>query len=172
MRIITQISLFDDTLNENLGDLERLQKVLANLPDEELIQKLKTIQGKVYYVPETGEPIELVYRGYDKSRECHRYGFHPKYHDKRIFRIPLKTDPRIFTKVARNSKKWKRLYKKRTSIERVNGRIDRDFQFEKHTIRGLEKMKMFLTVTFIIQLASAKAKIESGTTSGLAKHCA
>ena len=46
MRIITQISLFDDTLNENLGDLERLQKVLANLPDEELIQKLKTIRGK------------------------------------------------------------------------------------------------------------------------------
>ena len=46
MRIITQISLFNDTLNENLGDLERLQKVLANLPDEELIQKLKTIRGK------------------------------------------------------------------------------------------------------------------------------
>ena len=45
MRIITQISLFDDTLNENLGDLERLQKVLANLPDEELIQKLKTVRG-------------------------------------------------------------------------------------------------------------------------------
>lgn len=129
-------------------------------------------RGKVYYVPEMGEPIELVYRGYDKSRDSHRYGFHPKYHDKRIFRIPLKTDPRIFTKVARNSKKWKRLYKKRTSIERVNGRIDRDFQFENHTIRGLEKMKMFLTVTFIIQLASAKEKIESGITSGLAKHCA
>ena len=46
MRIITQISLFDDTQNKNLGDLERLQKVLANLPDEELIQKLKTIRGK------------------------------------------------------------------------------------------------------------------------------
>ena len=102
------------------------------------------------------------------NRPCDEYTIA----DKRIFRIPLRTDPRIFTKVARNSKKWKRLYKKRTSIERVNGRIDRDFQFEKHTIRGLEKMKMFLTVTFIIQLASAKAKIESGTKSGLAKHCA
>lgn len=129
-------------------------------------------KGNVYFVPEKGEPIELQYRGYDKSRECQRYGFHPKYHDKRIFRIPLKTDPRIFTKVARNSKKWKRLYKKRTSIERINGRIDRDFRFEKHTIRGLEKMKMFLTVTFIVQLASAKAKISEGIRSGLAKHCA
>lgn len=128
--------------------------------------------GKVYYVPETGEPIELEYRGYDRNRESQRYGFHPKYHDKRIFRIPLKTDPRIFTKLARNSKKWKKLYKKRTSIERVNGRIDRDFKFEKHTIRGLEKMKMFLTVTFIIQLASAKVKIESGIRTGLAKHYA
>lgn len=137
--------------------------------DTDLIYDYK---GKVYFVPESGEPIELQYRGYDKSRECQRYGFHPKYHDNRIFRIPLKTDFRIFTKVARNSKKWKRLYKKRTSIERINGRIDRDFKFEKHTIRGLEKMKMFLTLTLIIQLASAKAKIESGVKTGLAKHCA
>ena len=36
MKIITQISLFDDTQNENLGDLERLQKVFDNLPDEKL----------------------------------------------------------------------------------------------------------------------------------------
>ncbi len=129
-------------------------------------------KGKVYYIADSGEEIELVYRGYDKSRDSQRYGFHPKYHDKRIFRIPLKTDPRIFTKVARNSKKWKRLYKKRTSIERVNGRIDRDFQFEKHTIRGLKKMKMFLTVTFIIQLTLAKTKIESGITNGLARYTA
>ncbi|UYJ40557.1 MAG: transposase [Lachnospiraceae bacterium] len=129
-------------------------------------------KGRVYYITDSGEEIELVYKGYDKSRDSQRYGFHPKYHDKRIFRIPLKTDPRIFTKVARNSKKWKRLYKKRTSIERVNGRIDHDFQFEKHTIRGLKKMKMFLNVTFIIQLTLAKAKIESGITNGLARYTA
>lgn len=129
-------------------------------------------KGKVYYITDSGEKIELVYKGYDKSRDSHRYGFHPKYHDKRIFRIPLKTDPRIFTKVARNSKKWKRLYKKRTSIERVNGRIDRDFRFEKHTIRGLKKMKMFLTITFITQLALAKSKIESGITKRLARYIA
>lgn len=137
--------------------------------DTNLIYNYK---GKVYFVSESGEMIELKYKGYDKSRDSHRYGFHPKYNDKRIFRIPLKTDPRIFTKVARNSKKWKRLYKKRTSIERLNGRIDRDFQFEKHTIRGLDKMKLFLTMTFIIQLVSAKAKIENRITSGLAKHFA
>lgn len=75
-------------------------------------------------------------------------------------------------KSSEEFKKWKRLYKKRTSIERINGRIDRDFRFEKHTIRGLEKMKVFLTVTFIIQLASARAKSSIGMKTGLAKHCA
>ena len=129
-------------------------------------------KGEVYYITDSGEEIKLIYKGYDKSRNSQRYGFHPKYKDKRIFGIPLKTDPRIFTKLARSSDKWKKLYKKRTSIERINGRIDRDFKFEKHTIRGLKKMKMFLTMTFIIQLTLAKAKIESGITSGLAKYSA
>ena len=46
MKIITQISMFDDTQNENLGDLERLQKVFDNLPDEKLIRRLKEKRGK------------------------------------------------------------------------------------------------------------------------------
>ena len=46
MKIITQISIFDDTQNENLGDLERLQKVFDNLPDEKLIRRLKEKQEK------------------------------------------------------------------------------------------------------------------------------
>ena len=74
-------------------------------------------------------------------------------------------------KSSKKLKKWKRLYKKRTSIERINGRIDRDYKFERHTIRGLKKMKMFLTLTFIIQLEYAKTKIEKGIEQGLAKHC-
>ena len=38
MKIITHISMFEDTQNENLGDLERLQKVFDNLPDKKIIQ--------------------------------------------------------------------------------------------------------------------------------------
>ena len=37
---------------------------------------------------------------------------------------------------------WKTLYKTRTSIERLNSRLDEFFGFEKHYIRGLEKMKL------------------------------
>lgn len=125
--------------------------------------------GKVYFADEKGKAVELIYKGYDKSRNSSHYGFHPKYNDKRIFRIPLETDKRIFTRVAQNSKKWKRLYAKPSGIERINGRIDRDFKFEKHTIRGLEKMEMFLTVTFLVSLTLAKAKIERGTKEGVAR---
>ena len=128
-----------------------------------------TFNGKVYYVNEEGKKIELNYKGYDKSRDALRYGFHPKYNDKRIFRIPLKTDRRIFTPVARDSLKWERLYDMRSGIERMNGRIDRDYKFEKHTVRGLEKMEIFLTVTFLVNLTLAKSKIEAGVKEGLAK---
>ena len=85
--------------------------------------------------------------------------------------VPLKcsTDPRIFNPVARDSKKWERLYKMRTGVERINGRIDRDYQFEHHTIRGLEKMNMFILTTFIVYLGIAKSKVEQGQTTGLAR---
>ena len=62
----------DDTQNENLGDWERLQKILDNLPDEKLIHKLKQKRKNgrnEWPVEATGETIELEYRGYDKSRD-------------------------------------------------------------------------------------------------------
>lgn len=132
--------------------------------DTDLVYNYK---GDVWYVDEKGEKTELIYRGYDKSTDSLRYGFKPQKHDKRIFRIKCEEDRRIFTPVARSSHKWKQIYKKRTGVERMNGRIDRDYQFEKHSIRGLGKMTMFLTVTFIIYMTMAKAKIEAGQTEHL-----
>ena len=126
-------------------------------------------KGTVWYIEEDGSRTELLYRGYDKSTDSLRYGFKPQKHDKRIFRIKCEEDRRIFTPVARSSHKWKRLYKKRTGVERINGRIDRDYRFERHTIRGLSKMTMFLTVTFLIYMAMAKSKIERGQTKSLCK---
>lgn len=70
---------------------------------------------------ENGGRTELLYRGYDKSTVSLRYGFKPQKHDRRIFRIKCEEDRRIFTPMAKGSYKWKRLYKKRTSIERING---------------------------------------------------
>lgn len=127
-----------------------------------------TYDGKVYYINDKGKEIKLRYLGYDKSSNSLRYGFHPQYNDNRVFRISCDTDKRIFVTVARDSKKWERLYKTRTSVERVNGRIDRDYQFEDHTIRGLEKMDLYITVSFIAMLAMAKSKIEENNMEHLA----
>lgn len=127
-----------------------------------------TYDGKVYYTNDEGKEIKLRYLGYDKSSNSLRYGFYPQYNDNRVFRISCDTDKRIFVTVARDSKKWERIYKKRTSVERVNGRIDRDYQFEDHTIRGLDKMELYLTVSFIAMLAMAKSKIEENNTEHLA----
>lgn len=119
-------------------------------------------RGSVWYVDEKGKKQKMSYKGYDKRTESLRYGFPPQIKDHRTFRIKCEEDRRIFTPVARDSKKWKRLYKKRSGIERINGRLDRDYKFERHTIRGIGKMKMFLTVTFLVYMGLAKAKIERG----------
>ncbi|MDR2023793.1 MAG: hypothetical protein LBQ71_11250 [Hungatella sp.] len=54
------------------------------------------------------------------------------------------------------------MYNQRSRIERINGGLDRDYKFENHTIRGLKKMKIFLTVTFLVYMGMGKAKIEKG----------
>jgi len=127
-----------------------------------------TYDGKVYYVNDDVKQIKLRYLGYDKSSDSLRYGFYPQFNDKRVFRISCDTDKRIFVTVARDSKKWVREYKKRTSVERVNGRIDRDYKFEDHTIRGLKKLNMYITISFIAMLSMAKSKIEANNMDHLA----
>lgn len=125
-------------------------------------QLIYNYRGNVWYVNDSGKKIELCCKGYDRSTDSLRYGFKPQKNDKRIFRISCNEDRRIFTPVARNSYKWKRIYKKRSAVERMNGRIDRDYKFERHSIRGLKKMTIFLTVTFLIYMTMAQIKVQDG----------
>lgn len=124
--------------------------------------------GEVFWVDDKGKAIQLIYKGYDKSCDSLRYGFHPRYQDNRIFRLKRSVEPIIFNQVARDSQKFKRLYKKRTAVERVNGRIDRDFRFEKHTIRGLKKMSLAIAMSFLVMVGFALAKLKQGQNTHLA----
>lgn len=54
-------------------------------------------------------------------------------------RISLEENKRIFLPIDYSSYKWKRLYNKRTSVERIKSRIDVTFGFKKHYIRSLKK---------------------------------
>lgn len=130
-------------------------------------------RGSVYCVdPKTGQKSEMSYYGFEKARGCLKYrcrlsacgvkcksekscgcGEYGKYG--RIVRIPLEKDRRVFTPLARSSYVFKREYKKRTAVERVNSRLDVSFGFEKHYIRGMKKMKLRCSLAMIVMLAMA-----------------
>lgn len=75
--------------------------------------------GEVFYIADINNYEKMKYLGYDKENNALRYR-----KGKKVYRIPLETDYRIFTPVARDSKKFKKKYKMRTEIERLNGRIE------------------------------------------------
>lgn len=121
----------------------------------------------------------MAFCGFEKDRQCLKYrcpaaayGLTCMQQDicnggqqgayGRIVRVPLETDRRIFIPTPRNSYKFKGLYKKRTSVERVNGRLDNSFGFEKHFIRGMKKMRLRMGLALVVMLAMAVAWIEDG----------
>ncbi len=130
-------------------------------------------EGTVYcYSPEDYRRREMVPGGFEKDREALKYLCPAKYYGvecqgrdacpiKSGVRIPLSEDRRVFTPVARSSAKWKKLYNKRTSVERVNSRIDQVFGFEDHFIRGLKKMELECSLALIIMLAMALGRIKT-----------
>ncbi len=73
----------------------------------------------------------------------------------RVVRVPLALDHRIFTPIPRDTPSWKRLYASRTAIEHVNSRLDQVFGFERHTIRGLAKMRLRVGLALAVMLALA-----------------
>jgi len=120
-------------------------------------------QGNVYYVDDKLKQHRMHYEGYDKQKKCLRYS-----HKGKVYKIYISYDERVFLPVARDSMKFGRLYKGRTAVERLNGRLDRDYMFEDHCIRGLKKMTLMVSLTMILMNAMALGKIKSGATDHLA----
>ncbi len=128
-------------------------------------------RGTVYcYCPETNKRLEMAYGGFEKDREALKYRCPAKHYGLECkgmdqccatggVRIPLEEDRRIFTPLARSSYKWTTYYKKRTAVERVNSRLDEAYGFEKHFIRGLQKMELRCTLALIVMLAMAVGRI-------------
>jgi len=129
-------------------------------------------KGNVYcYCLDTGEKREMAVGGFEEDRKtlkklcpAKQYGLKCKYIDrcsaKKGIRIKLDVDRRIFTPIDRASYKWEKYYNKRTSVERVNSRIDETFGFEKHYIRGKKKMTVRCGIALCIMLAMAVGRIK------------
>ena len=99
----------------------------------------------------------MKYEEFDKQKKCLRYS-----HEGKIHKIYISYDERIFLPVARDSEKFKKLYKGRTSVERLNGRLDRDYMFEEHCIRGLKKMTLMVSLSLVVMNGMAVGKLKNG----------
>jgi hypothetical protein len=129
-------------------------------------------QGNVYcYCPMTGERRQMAYGGFENDRRTLKYrcpalhyGFDCKGCNRcavtGAVRIKLSQDRRVFTPLARSSYRWERTYKKRTSVERVNSRLDVSFCFEQHFIRGQKKMKLRMGLALVVMLAMALGRVK------------
>jgi hypothetical protein len=113
-------------------------------------------KGDVYYVDDQCEMHKMKYEGYDKQKKCLRYS-----HEGKIYKIYISYDERVFLPIARDSEKFKKLYKGRTSVERLNGRLDRDYMFENHCIRGLKKMRLMVSMSLVIMNGMAIGKLQN-----------
>lgn len=144
-------------------------------------------QGTAYcHCPQTNKRREMAFGGFEKDREALKYRSACALHADRCparhygvkcqgvelclatggVHIPLADDRRIFTPLARSSYKWKTTYKKRTphsgsecGVERVNARLDEAYGFEKHFIRGLQKMKLRCVLALTVMLAMAVGRL-------------
>lgn len=126
------------------------------------------------YCPATGIRREMSNGGFEKDRStlkklcpAKHYGIECRGKDTCPvaggLRVPLAVDRRIFTPIDRSSYAWKRLYKRRTAVERVNSRLDVSFGFELHTIRGQQKMKFRTGLALCVMLAMALGHVREGS---------
>jgi IS5 family transposase len=79
----------------------------------------------------------------------------------RVVRVPLERDRRIFMPIHAQSRTFERAYKGRTSIERVNSRIDRVHGLEWALVNSLQTMTLRVSLAMLAMIASATAWIRA-----------
>ena len=77
-----------------------------------------------------------------------------------VIKLNMKDDPRRYLPVPRETKKWKRLYKRRTTSERVNSRLKENLLLDDLRVRGLPKVKVRVGLNLLVMLAIAVGMAE------------
>jgi len=72
-----------------------------------------------------------------------------------VLKLPIKEDPRRHPPVPRETKKWQRLYRLRSSVERVNSRVKALLGLERMTLRGIAKVTVRALLSLLVMLAAA-----------------
>ncbi len=92
---------------------------------------------------------EAVGKGVCKSRfKCTAspYGY--------VLKLPIADDPRRHPPVPRESKKWQRLYRLRTAVERVNSRVKDLLGLGRITVKGFSKVTVRSLLSLLVMLAA------------------
>ena len=72
-----------------------------------------------------------------------------------MLKLPIMQDPRRHPPVPRESKKWGRLYRLRTAVERVNSRVKGLLGLGKIMVRGIAKVTVRSLLSLLVMLAAA-----------------
>jgi len=178
MAIIPQKQIFSWKEIENLADLQRFSLLIEYLPDEKLMQRLESLRSKgrndypvraiwnsilagIVYQHQSVESLRRELMRNAQLRQLCGFDLF-----KGIASVPSSNAYSnflkllVFTPLARSSYKWKTVYKKRSSVERVNSRLDESFGFEKHFIRGIKKMKVRCSLALIVMLGMAYGRVK------------
>ena len=126
--------------------------------------------GEICRCTELGTPIcdcgaKMLYAGRDgkylKFRCCRhaepmgcpcslsRYG--------RVLKIAISENERRWPGLHRGSKKFERLYKRRTSVERVNSRLKEHLCLDEQHVRGLAKTSVSVGLSLLVMVGGALA---------------
>lgn len=78
-----------------------------------------------------------------------------------VLKLPImKEDPRRHVPVPHETKKWARLYRMRTAVERVNSRVKDLLGLRKITLRGIAKVTLRSLLSLPVMLAAAVSMAE------------
>ena len=72
-----------------------------------------------------------------------------------VLKLPITENIRRHPPVPRESKKWERLYKMRTAVERVNSRVKDILGLNNITVRGIAKVTVRSALSLLVMLAAA-----------------
>ena len=176
--VIDTRRLWRDEKNEQGFDASR--EITRALNPDAADTIVYTERGELRCVcPVTGEERRMAFWGFEADRDtlryrcpaaayglvcqgraaCERGALGRETGFGRVVRVPLDLDYRVFTPIPRDTPSWKHAYASRTAVERVNARVDQVFGFERHTIRGLAKMRVRVGLALAVMLALAVGSI-------------
>lgn len=169
---------------KQMPDYDPSKAITRSLYPERADNIIHTEKGQVFCVcPQTKEQRDLAFQGFEADRNTLKYrcpaaayGLDCKGREScyknakvkdsnfgRIIRIDItKQNRRIFTATPYGSPSWKRGYNRRSALERINNRIDNNFGFEDHYIRGKASMTTRVGLALAVMMALALGHVSQG----------